>query len=284
MKKTSDTPTAKTFVPASQVHANPEQPRTYFEPSELDLLAASMKRKQQQPVTVRPHPGRPGHYQIIDGERRWRAAKKNGLPLWIVLDEDVATEHDLHTASFAANFCRAGHTHAETARAIDRELQTGKSYAEIAAIVGKSESWAVKEHSFLKLAPEVLALIDPPTPREERIPNKVALLLTNYQPSKQLKLWTQYRTKGAQGALHHIRVHTVNASTRSSADDVRYILGGTRQACGMIRRIHDMPPAMLGRLSTEQRAAVVADLRALSQQAAQTADLLAATSIEEDEE
>jgi len=270
----------KQIVDPATVAANPDQPRRYFDPTDLELLGASLAHKQQQPVTVRPHPQPTAKrvWQIIDGERRWRAAKKLGLPLWIVVDGDIADDHQLHTASFSANFCRAGHTHAETAAAIERELKTGKTYAEIGALVGKSESWAVKEHSFLKLAPEVLALIDPPTPREDKIPNKVALLLTSFPPEKQLKLWNQYKAKGVAGAFHHIRTKAVSAtSARCSADDVRYILGGTRQACGMIKRIHDMPPAMLGRLSPQQRSAIAADLRTLSTQALQTAELLEAT-------
>jgi ParB family chromosome partitioning protein len=273
--------TAKQIVDPSTVAANPDQPRRYFDPADLELLGASLAHKQQQPVTVRPHPQPTAkrHWQVIDGERRWRAAKKLGLPIWIVVDGDITNEQELHTASFSANFCRAGHTHAETAAAIDRELQTGKSYAEIAALVGKSESWAVKEHSLLKLAPEVIALIDPPTSREDRIPNRVAMLLTSFPPEKQMKLWNQYKAKGVAEAFHHIRTKAASAtSTRSSNDDVRYILGGTRQACGMIRRIHDMPQSMLGRLTSTQRSTIAADLRTLAQQAQQTADLLEATS------
>ena len=58
----------------------------------------------------------------------------------------------------------------------------------------------------------------------------------------------------------------------------------TRQACGMIRRIHDMPPAMLGRLTAKQRHSIAADLRTLATQAEQTAALLEATSTPEEEE
>jgi ParB/RepB/Spo0J family partition protein len=280
----------KLLVDPATVVANPDQPRRYFDPGDLDLLAASLRRRQQQPVTVRPHPqpSNKRHWQIIDGERRWRAAKKLNIPLWIVVDEDIPNDAALHTASFAANFCRCGHTHAETAQAIDREVAAGKTYAQIAALVGKSESWAQKEHSLLKLAPEVLALIDPPTSREDKIPHKIALLLTGFPQEKQLKLWHKYKSKGVAQAFHHLRTKApAAAAARRATDDVRYILGGTRQACGMIRRIHDMPAQMLGRLSSDQRSRVASSLRDLAHQALQTADLLEATanaSVDEEEE
>lgn len=63
-------------VPVEQVHPNPDQPRRSFRPEALEDLAASIKEKGIiQPLIVRPDPNREGHYQIVAGERRWRAAQ-----------------------------------------------------------------------------------------------------------------------------------------------------------------------------------------------------------------
>ncbi len=59
---------------------NPDQPRRYFDETELEELAASIRaRGVLQPILVRPAPGAPGEFQIVAGERRWRAAQKANL-------------------------------------------------------------------------------------------------------------------------------------------------------------------------------------------------------------
>lgn len=59
---------------------NPDQPRRLFGEADIDELAASIREKGiLQPILVRSAPGQAGHYQIIAGERRWRAAQKAGL-------------------------------------------------------------------------------------------------------------------------------------------------------------------------------------------------------------
>ncbi|PZO63401.1 MAG: chromosome partitioning protein ParB, partial [Pelagerythrobacter marensis] len=63
-------------IPVEQITPNPDQPRRVFDPDALAELAASLKnRGVLQPLIVRPHPTEPGLYQIVAGERRWRAAQ-----------------------------------------------------------------------------------------------------------------------------------------------------------------------------------------------------------------
>ena len=62
-------------VPIDLIHANPDQPRKSFNKANLEELAASIREHGIiQPVVLRPNPGQPGTYQIVAGERRWRAA------------------------------------------------------------------------------------------------------------------------------------------------------------------------------------------------------------------
>ena len=74
---TVETPTSKSpyqLLPIHKVEPNPEQPRQDFDPQELQSLADSIAvHGVVQPLTVRELPG--GYYQIIAGERRWRAAR-----------------------------------------------------------------------------------------------------------------------------------------------------------------------------------------------------------------
>lgn len=67
-------------VPVERVHPNPNQPRRVFDESALADLAASIAEKGIiQPLIVRPKPNAPEQYEIVAGERRWRAAQRAQL-------------------------------------------------------------------------------------------------------------------------------------------------------------------------------------------------------------
>jgi ParB family transcriptional regulator, chromosome partitioning protein len=64
------------MVPIDRIEANPNQPRRSFDDKELQDLAASIREKGViQPLILRPHPSRQDHFEIVAGERRWRAAQ-----------------------------------------------------------------------------------------------------------------------------------------------------------------------------------------------------------------
>ncbi len=64
----------------SDIRPNPAQPRRTFSETELEELAASIKQRGVlQPILLRPDPDAPNQYQIVAGERRWRAAQRAGL-------------------------------------------------------------------------------------------------------------------------------------------------------------------------------------------------------------
>ncbi len=273
-----------------EIVPNPDQPRTYFDAEALLKLKESLRRRQQQPITVIPFRDRKRpkvRWMINDGERRWRAAKAAGLKeLWIVVD-DVSHGAELHTASFAANWNRAGHTHAETAQAIARELAAGKSYEEIGGLVGKSDAWARLEHSLLKLDAELLAAMDPPTPKERRLPIKVAQALTAYPLQKQKRLWERFRTKGAASAFHHVRTAAPTQRAGSAGYDGQFVVRRVKMAAGICASVAALPSGMLGRLTREKRKQVAAELRALAEKALVLAalfDAMQESQPEEDEE
>lgn len=72
----SDKPAPRQILPVEQITPNPDQPRRSFAPEALEELAQSLRsRGMLQPLIVRPHPTDKGLYQIVAGERRWRAAQ-----------------------------------------------------------------------------------------------------------------------------------------------------------------------------------------------------------------
>lgn len=129
---------AEQSLPIEQITPNPDQPRRHFEPDALAELAASLRnRGVLQPLIVRPHPTEPGLYQIVAGERRWRAAQIAQLHELPVLIRDLNDTEmmeialieniqraDLNPIEEAASFRqlmdRFGHTQEKLAEALDK--------------------------------------------------------------------------------------------------------------------------------------------------------------------
>ncbi len=77
-------------LPIELVDRNPKQPRMDFDGDELNILAASIRDKGiLQPILVRIAPDKPGQYQIVAGERRWRAAQIANLKMIPALIKDL---------------------------------------------------------------------------------------------------------------------------------------------------------------------------------------------------
>ena len=86
-------------VPLEAIRANPEQPRRVFSPQALEELAASIREQGLiSPVLVRPVAGGSADYEIVAGERRWRAARLAGLGEIPVVVREVDDEQSLALA------------------------------------------------------------------------------------------------------------------------------------------------------------------------------------------
>ena len=128
-------------LPIELIGRNPDQPRRDFAEDELEELAASIReRGVLQPILVRPAPGEPGRYQIVAGERRWRAAQRAGLREMPAVVREL---DDLKTLEIAIieNVQRVDLNAIEEAFGY-RDLidRFGRTQEEIAQIVGKSRS------------------------------------------------------------------------------------------------------------------------------------------------
>ena len=95
----SDRPAPRQILPVEQITPNPDQPRRSFAPEALQELADSLRGKGMlQPLIVRPHPTDRGLYQIVAGERRWRAAQIAQLHEVPVIVRDLSDTEVLEVA------------------------------------------------------------------------------------------------------------------------------------------------------------------------------------------
>jgi ParB family transcriptional regulator, chromosome partitioning protein len=144
-------------VPIESIQPNPMQPRSIFQFDRLEELAASIRANGIiQPLVVRRHQDA---YQIIAGERRWRAAKIAGFSDVPVIVQDVADSQLLELA-LIENIQREDLNPIETAHAYDRlHRDLGLSHEEIGRRTGKDRTSIVNTIRLLKLPKEVQALV-----------------------------------------------------------------------------------------------------------------------------
>jgi len=165
-----------------QIEPNPEQPRTRFGEKALDELAQSITANGiVQPIVVRR---RGGNYQIVAGERRWRAAQRAGLRNIPVVVREVSDEKLLELA-LVENIQRQELNAVEEARAYRKLIDTiGLTQELVAERVGKERSLIATTLRLLKLPDHILGYIE-----DEKLTagHGRALLLTD-DPAAQLRI------------------------------------------------------------------------------------------------
>lgn len=151
--------TAPTTLPIQKLEPNPDQPRHDFNEEALAELADSIAQHGLiQPITVRPMGT--GYYQIIAGERRWRASRQAGLlevPVTILDVDDRAAAQ----LALIENLQREDLTPLEEARGYETLMETyGLTQEEAANSVGKSRPAVANALRLLKLPKFVLNLLE----------------------------------------------------------------------------------------------------------------------------
>lgn len=135
---------------------NPRNPRRRFSEPELDELAASIRQRGViQPIVVRALLGVPGTFEIVAGERRWRAAQRAGLnevPVVVVeIDDRTSLEY-----AILENVQRADLNAIEEASGYERLMGEFKyTQAELADLLGKSRSHLANTLRLLQLPPAI---------------------------------------------------------------------------------------------------------------------------------
>lgn len=142
-------------LPLHKIEPNPDQPRRDFDPEELEKLAESIRTHGViQPLTVREMPN--GYYQIIAGERRWRASRLAGLeeiPA-VIIEADDKKAMEL---ALIENLQRSDLNPVEEANGYDSLIREyGLTQEEAAARVGKSRPAVANALRLLSLCEGVL--------------------------------------------------------------------------------------------------------------------------------
>lgn len=152
----AQTPGAPHMVPIELLHANPNQPRKTFGEAELEELAQSIRsRGVIQPLLARPAAGHPNEYEIVAGERRWRAAQRAGLRELPVVVRALDDTEVLQIA-IVENVQRADLNAVEEALAYRALIdQYAHTQEEVAEAVGKSRSHVANTLRLLGLPADV---------------------------------------------------------------------------------------------------------------------------------
>ena len=145
-------------LPVEMIEPNPDQPRTSFEKGALDALAGSIKSAGLlQPLIVRPVDG--GRYELVAGERRWRAAQKAGLDR-VPAVVRVSPEDERLQAALIENMVREDLNPVDEARACAALVEDlGISKEELARRVGRSRSAISNLIRLLELPDSALGLL-----------------------------------------------------------------------------------------------------------------------------
>ena len=244
-------------VPIDRLEANPFQPRLALDPSRMAELAASIRESGIiQPILVRRVGER---YQIIAGERRWRAAQQLGLHTVPVTLREVADERLLELA-LVENIQRQELTALEEAQAFHR-LQTEfrLTQEEVARRVGRERSTIANALRLLRLPAELRELVG--TGRLDA--GHARALLALERAEDQVELGREAARKGlsvreverqvARRRAPRTRVHSRrDANTRAAEERLRAVLGTRveirRQGKGGALRIQFTSEAELNRL------------------------------------
>jgi len=148
-------------IPLEFLEPNPDQPRKRFDEAELDELAASIADKGLlQPLLVRPLSGPDERYQIVAGERRWRASQRARLHEAPCIVRELTDRETLEIA-IVENVQRSDLNPVDEARALKQLVETfGHTQEDVARAVGKSRAHVANMLRLLALPKGVLEKLE----------------------------------------------------------------------------------------------------------------------------
>lgn len=227
-------PGGVTSLPIDLIRPNPDQPRKHFDQTELDELALSIgQRGVIQPILLRPHPTAEGDYEIVAGERRWRAARQAGLSSIPALIRDL-TALEVMEIALIENIQRSDLSVLEEARVyLAMSESFGRSAEEIAKVVGRSRSHVANTLRLLRLPEEILdhlnegrltagharALLD----QDDAIGLAQRVVARGLNVRQTEALAREGRVAGAPGRV--VRAKGKDADTRAVESDLSEVLG-----------------------------------------------------------
>jgi ParB family transcriptional regulator, chromosome partitioning protein len=146
-------------LPVETIHANPRQPRKRFDHEATSALADSIRSQGLvQPVVVRPRAA--GGFELIAGERRWRAAREAGVPTVPALVRE-ADDRDSLLLGLVENVAREELSAVEEARAYALLMdEFGLSLGDLGERVGKAKPTVSNRLRLLELPDDLLGLVE----------------------------------------------------------------------------------------------------------------------------
>jgi ParB family chromosome partitioning protein len=184
-------------IPVDRIRPNPEQPRKEFKASGIRALAESLRQDGQMvPIQVIRIVGDPqADYELVMGERRWRAAKMAGIGhLRAIVRRDVPDKKRQHRICLIMDFNHAGYNPLETALALQKEKEGGLSVEELGKLCGKSLAWVYQHLALNELRDEFREMLL--KPKSERMPFGVACRLAKFPKDKQPEVWGKVSKQG----------------------------------------------------------------------------------------
>jgi ParB/RepB/Spo0J family partition protein len=179
-------------VDPATIRPMPNQPRKYFSEEGIARLADSMVGVGQiVPGIIRAvEPENGTAYELLDGERRWRAATRASISYraTLVTVDDASVPFII---AAVANFNREGHTPLEVCDSIGEMVKLGIPMEEIARILGLSLHWTYQMYGLRNLHPKVREMLDPNLPKSQVLPVSAAVQISKAVPSLQLDLATR---------------------------------------------------------------------------------------------
>jgi len=270
----------KLMVGIHQLCPDPEQPRKEFNENDLVELGQGIKSEgQKQPIQVKlltHHFHGETKYEIIDGERRWRACQKSGISsVWILIIEP-STRADQHLTSLILNFHRSPHTHMEISNALHYQyalapLSDRKTVQELVLALGKSTAWIYQYLSLQKLTPHLQELMSPTVPEKKRLRFNVAYSLSALPAENQEAGYNEVVAEPtAKAQLRHAQklaqcvVGATGRRGKKPSDQVANFLAFVKRSRHDANYIMDMPQKMFNSLiqyrSTEEIDKIIASI------------------------
>lgn len=199
-------------VPLSRLRPAPGQPRKAFDPEAIAELAASIGRQGVlQPLLVRPLED---GYEIVAGERRFRAARQAGLETVPVIVRELSDQEALEIA-IVENLQREDLNPIEEARAFKQLLDFGTSQEEVAKAVGKSRSAVANSLRLLSLPSGAMRALE----RGEITPGHARAILAQAEEDRD---WALARIVDGGLTVRQAEALTRTSPALRSASDGRY--------------------------------------------------------------
>lgn len=221
-------------IDINQIIANPYQPRTTFDKDALNELSQSIRENGIiQPMVVRP--GLNGKYEIVAGERRFKAACLAGYQKVPCIIQDYSDQKSAEIA-LIENVQRENLTAIEEAEAYRTLIEmTGLTQAQLALRVGKTQSTIANKLRLLKLPDEVKDAL-----RERKITERHARAMLSIDDDTAIAQVTQQVIAGGLTVSETEKVVKAKAKTKKQKGKVKVLTANVRIALNTVRQAVNM--------------------------------------------